>query len=151
MDELESMQLLIKDKIVLIDREDYEKIEHIVWHINDSGYVVWRGVMNGRKQTIRMHRKTHTIMEKVNNVVPVKLKGVKNIMQKKPRRTPFTDDPKLAAQAGKKGGAAKVPKGFAKNRKLASESGKVGGTISRRGKKVKVQQEDSTEENITLT
>lgn len=36
---------------------------------------------------------------------------------------------------GAKGGKAKVPKGFAKNRKLASEAGRRGGLISRRGDK----------------
>lgn len=35
---------------------------------------------------------------------------------------------------GSKGGAAKVPKGFALNRELASKAGAKGGRISRRNK-----------------
>lgn len=34
--------------------------EHIFvgrkWHISDNGYVVWRGIVNGKKRTIRLHR-----------------------------------------------------------------------------------------------
>ena len=40
-------------------------------------------------------------------------------------------NPKLVA-AGKRGGSAKVPKGFAMNRKLASEAGSRGGKVSRK-------------------
>lgn len=38
-------------------------------------------------------------------------------------------------EIGKKGGKAKVPKGFSTNKKLASLAGFKGGSISRRGKK----------------
>lgn len=44
-------------------------------------------------------------------------------------------DSKSASAGGKKGGKAKVPKGFAVNRKLASEAGRKGGKISKRTKK----------------
>ncbi len=37
------------------------------------------------------------------------------------------------AQIGARGGAAKVPKGFAKDRKKAADAGRAGGLKSRRG------------------
>ena len=42
----------------------------------------------------------------------------------------------IRREAGRKGGLAKVPKGFAKNRQLASEAGRKGGSTPRvkRGK-----------------
>lgn len=45
-----------RGSVVIIDAEDWEKIRHIKWHKNDSGYAVWRGIKNGVKRTIRMHR-----------------------------------------------------------------------------------------------
>ena len=41
---------------VLIDKEDYQLVSTLKWHIGDTGYAVWRGVKDGKKQTIRMHR-----------------------------------------------------------------------------------------------
>lgn len=38
------------------------------------------------------------------------------------------------ARIGRKGGQARVPKGFALDPKLASEAGKIGGARSKRGK-----------------
>lgn len=38
------------------------------------------------------------------------------------------------ARIGRKGGQARVPKGFALDPKLASEAGKIGGKLSKRGK-----------------
>lgn len=43
---------------------------------------------------------------------------------------------KKLKEAGRKGGLAKVPKGFAKNRKLASEAGRTGGKRRNKGKSV---------------
>lgn len=41
----------------LIDEDDYELVASFgSWHENDSGYAVRRDVIDGRKQTIRMHR-----------------------------------------------------------------------------------------------
>lgn len=50
------MILEVKGRVVLIDDEDYEKVKGHKWHINSSGYAVWRGVRDGKKVTIRMHR-----------------------------------------------------------------------------------------------
>lgn len=50
------MRLYIKDKIVLYDKDDQHIIDKYIWHINDSGYAVWRGVIDGKKSTIRLHR-----------------------------------------------------------------------------------------------
>jgi len=41
---------------VQIDEEDFELVSTLKWHVGDTGYAVWRGVKDGKKQTIRMHR-----------------------------------------------------------------------------------------------
>lgn len=50
------MELLIKDKTVLYDYEDQATVNNYKWHINSTGYAVWRGTVNGKKTTIRLHR-----------------------------------------------------------------------------------------------
>lgn len=40
----------------MIDDEDESVFSQYKWHINDGGYVVWRGVKDGKKRTIRLHR-----------------------------------------------------------------------------------------------
>ena len=50
------MKHIVQDKEVLIDDEDEPIFREYKWHINDSGYVVWRGKKDGKKQTIRLHR-----------------------------------------------------------------------------------------------
>jgi len=50
------MKINIKGKEVLIDSRDISIYQSRVWHISDTGYVVWRGKQNGIKKTIRMHR-----------------------------------------------------------------------------------------------
>lgn len=41
----------------VVDENDYEILVAMgKWHLNDSGYAVRRHVVDGRKQTIRMHR-----------------------------------------------------------------------------------------------
>ena len=50
------MVLHIKNKEVFIDKEDFELVSRYKWHINGSGYAVWRGIRDGRKRTVRMHR-----------------------------------------------------------------------------------------------
>ena len=49
--------------------------------------------------------------------------------EKQPKKTVFTRE--YYARIGRKGGQARVPKGFSANPKLASEAGKIGGKISR--------------------
>lgn len=51
-----NMNLLVKDRAVLVDDDDYVKVANIRWHISSTGYVVWRGKKDGKKLTIRMHR-----------------------------------------------------------------------------------------------
>ena len=41
---------------MLIDEEDYQLVSRFKWHKGDTGYAVWRGIKDGKKQTIRMHR-----------------------------------------------------------------------------------------------
>ena len=50
------MDCKVQNKIVNIDEEDLELFRQYKWHISDRGYVVWRGVKDGKKQTIRLHR-----------------------------------------------------------------------------------------------
>jgi hypothetical protein len=50
------MILDITNGKVKIDKEDLELVSTLKWHVNSSGYAVWRGVKDGKKQTIRMHR-----------------------------------------------------------------------------------------------
>lgn len=49
--------------------------------------------------------------------------------QKPKKKTVFTRE--YYAEIGRKGGQARVPKGFSANPKLASEAGKIGGKASR--------------------
>jgi hypothetical protein len=41
---------------ILYDPEDEPIFLSHKWHVSDSGYAVWRGVADGRKQTVRLHR-----------------------------------------------------------------------------------------------
>jgi hypothetical protein len=41
---------------VMIDASDLHIVNSIKWHVSGSGYAVWRGIKDGKKQTIRMHR-----------------------------------------------------------------------------------------------
>ena len=50
------MEVIVKGKTVLIDKESLPLFNSRKWHINDNGYVVWRGLENGTKKTIRLHR-----------------------------------------------------------------------------------------------
>lgn len=47
---------MVKGKTILIDKESLPLFNSRKWHINDNGYVVWRGIENGVKKTIRLHR-----------------------------------------------------------------------------------------------
>lgn len=49
--------------------------------------------------------------------------------EKPAKKTVFTRE--YYARIGRKGGQARVPKGYSVNPRLASESGKIGGKISR--------------------
>lgn len=41
---------------VLIDKKDMPVFSAFNWYISDTGYVVWRGYLKGKKKTIRLHR-----------------------------------------------------------------------------------------------
>lgn len=43
-------------KDILYDPEDEGIFLSRKWHISDSGYAIWRGLVDGKKQTIRLHR-----------------------------------------------------------------------------------------------
>jgi hypothetical protein len=43
-------------RTTIIDDEDYATLSGMSWHVNTNGYVVWRGLKDGVKRTIRMHR-----------------------------------------------------------------------------------------------
>lgn len=47
---------LTKGAVAIVDEEDYELVSKYKWHLNSMGYAVWRGMVDGKKKTIRMHR-----------------------------------------------------------------------------------------------
>lgn len=53
-------EIYIKDKVVLIDTEDLDKIKNNIWHINNHGYACYK-----RKSTVMLH-----------SVVFTKIKGM---------------------------------------------------------------------------
>ena len=57
------MKVQVKGKEVLIDKDSLSLFESRAWHISDSGYVVWRGVKEGKKTTIRFHREVISAKE----------------------------------------------------------------------------------------
>jgi len=44
----------------LIDDDDMALVSQYKWHVNDGGYAVWRGIREGRRVTVRMHRLINT-------------------------------------------------------------------------------------------
>lgn len=50
------MVIDINEYKVRIDPQDQELVSKYKWHISSTGYAVWRGVIDGKKKTIRMHR-----------------------------------------------------------------------------------------------
>ena len=50
------MNITISNKEVLYDETDQPIVDSYKWHVNDSGYAVWRGVKDGKKKTVRLHR-----------------------------------------------------------------------------------------------
>lgn len=44
------------DQYAIVDDEDYPLLSRFKWYVSTNGYAVWRGVKDGRKQTIRLHR-----------------------------------------------------------------------------------------------
>ena len=44
------------NKEILFDEVDQSIVDSRKWHINNNGYAVWRGLSNGKKSTIRLHR-----------------------------------------------------------------------------------------------
>jgi len=50
------MNVAITNGTVQIDEQDLSLISGRSWHVGSTGYAVWRGVKDGKKQTIRMHR-----------------------------------------------------------------------------------------------
>ena len=53
---MQCIRYIIKGREVLISPEDKELFESRRWHISDSGYAIWRGSINGKKTTLRLHR-----------------------------------------------------------------------------------------------
>jgi hypothetical protein len=49
-------ELTIGDKVMLYDEPDQTIVDRYKWHLSTTGYAVWRGVKDGEKQTIRLHR-----------------------------------------------------------------------------------------------
>ena len=48
---------LTKGAMAIVDDADYDRLAAMgTWHLSDMGYAVRRGLINGKKRTIRMHR-----------------------------------------------------------------------------------------------
>jgi hypothetical protein len=47
---------LTHGKTTLIDCADADKALQYNWHLGDTGYAVWRGVKDGKRTTVRLHR-----------------------------------------------------------------------------------------------
>lgn len=65
------MEIELKGRKIYIDEDDLAIFNSRVWHISDTGYVLWRGVENGIKHTIRLHREiigatTNEIVDHIN-------------------------------------------------------------------------------------
>lgn len=45
-----------KEGVAIIDASDFAKVSKYKWHLSDTGYAVWRGLVNGTRKTVRMHR-----------------------------------------------------------------------------------------------
>ncbi len=65
------MLVRIKNRDVLIDDVHLDILQSRVWHISDTGYVMWRGNVDGKKKTIRLHRliigaKDNEIVDHIN-------------------------------------------------------------------------------------
>lgn len=50
------MKIVVQGKEILFDKADLPIVQKYKWYINDGGYAVWRGEINGEKKTIRLHR-----------------------------------------------------------------------------------------------
>jgi len=50
------MIIKLKNKEIHLDEDKLHIYNSRAWHISDTGYVVWRGIEDGVKHTIRLHR-----------------------------------------------------------------------------------------------
>lgn len=53
---INTMRLDITNATVEIDEQDLQLVSKYKWHLNSTGYAVWRGIEDGVKKTVRMHR-----------------------------------------------------------------------------------------------
>ena len=56
-----------KGEEILVDDDLLVVLSQITWHINDHGYVIWRGMRDGKKTTVRMHQ---TVYERKHGPIP---------------------------------------------------------------------------------
>jgi hypothetical protein len=56
-------KVIVSGKEVTISASDTEVFNSRKWHLNSNGYVVWRGVFDGKKRTIRLHRELMGVTE----------------------------------------------------------------------------------------
>jgi len=50
------MKYQITNAVIEIDEEDLNILESRKWHLSSTGYAVWRGNVEGKKVTVRLHR-----------------------------------------------------------------------------------------------
>ncbi len=56
-----------KGEEILVDDDLLAVLSQTTWHINDHRYVIWRGMRDGKKITIRMHQ---TVYELKHGPIP---------------------------------------------------------------------------------
>ena len=65
------MKIELKGRTILLDDDSINIYNEKLWHISDTGYVVWRGIEYGVKKTVRLHRlvigaKDNEIVDHIN-------------------------------------------------------------------------------------
>lgn len=62
---MKKIHLRNKDVYTMVDDEDFDSLNKLVWHSNRDGYAVRRNKINGRNKTIFMHRLIKNTPEKL--------------------------------------------------------------------------------------
>ena len=82
------MKVIISNREVLLDQTGVDLLTERKWHVSDTGYVVWRGIIDGVKKTLRLHRlvidaKPGEIVDHINrNKLDNRLANLRIVTQK---------------------------------------------------------------------
>ncbi len=56
-------KVTVSGREVTISASDLDTFNSRKWHLSSNGYVVWRGMFEGKKRTIRLHREVMGVTE----------------------------------------------------------------------------------------